>query len=94
MCLGKQVYVLSGSINRGSIESLKVGEGHTWQIVHEHSELTKRSKLAAVVLNCENIAVFGGYNNSKLNDGFVLDPERKSVDSILREKSDLKFTCT
>ena len=88
------MYVFSGSINRGSIESLKIGEGHEWQIIHEHSEMSRRSKLAAVVLNCENIAVFGGFNNSKLNDGFVFDPERKSVDSILGDKNDIKFTCT
>ena len=93
--VGDRIYQLGGYTNYGSIESLKVGKGHTWKIIHEPTGLTCRSDAAVVVLKDHIIAVFGGVRDgNRLNDGFLFDTEKKSVDPILDESDDLKFKCT
>ena len=93
--LGEYIYVLGG-YGTGSIESLRVSEGHRWQKVHEPTPLTRRMYPAAAILDDHTIAVYGGYNykTGVLNDGFVLDKERKTVQKILGTDKDVKMQCT
>ena len=66
---GEYVYVFAGMSKHkvskirhfvSSVESLKVGSNQEWQVILEHSRLTRRDRPAVAVLSDHTIACFGG----------------------------------
>ena len=73
--LGSRVYVFRGRSKLPQIEYLDVDSMSSWEIITLPNWLTMRYAETATVLSQSTIAVFGGFNLSELNDGYVLNTE-------------------
>ena len=51
ICQSKNLHVFGGCDNRGSIESLEIGEGHSWQIICEPTTHTRRENPAVALIS-------------------------------------------